>query len=128
MRRRLSALKHAAAKLAGPKHATLPPSSLLLTIERGLSTATSFVEVYWSRCLISSHDFPELLPQPCVRTSTQEPFNFLPWSVNFRSPFARAAFTSGDSGVQVPSSHTMTVPPPYSPSGITPSKLAYSTG
>src|SRR5271169_5125923 len=52
--------------------------SLLLTIERGFSRVTSLVEVYWSRCLMSSHDFPELLPQPCVRTSTHDPFNFLP--------------------------------------------------
>src|SRR5580658_1089979 len=118
----------AAFSTSPPPSRAISARSLLLTMECGFSMATSFVEVYWSRCLISSHDFPELLPQPCVRTNTQEPFNFLPWSANFRSPFVRAALTSGDSGVQVPSSHTMTVPPPYSPSGMTPSKLAYSTG
>src|SRR5438094_31180 len=36
--------------------------------------------------------------------------------------------TSGTSGVHVPRSHTITVPPPYSPSGMTPSKVAYSSG
>src|SRR5277367_1271735 len=118
----------AAFSTSPPPSRAISARSLLLTMERGFSMAISFVEVNGSRCLISSHDFPELLPQPCVRTSTQEPFNFLPWSVNFKSPFVSAAFTSADSGVQVPSSHTMTVPPPYSPSGMTPSKLAYSTG
>ncbi len=48
--------------------------------------------------------------------------------MNFRSPFFKAASTSGDSGVQVPASQIITVPPPYSPSGMIPSNFAYSMG
>src|SRR5437868_2897677 len=46
-----------------------------------------------------------------VRTSTHEPRSFLPCSVNFRSPLASAAVTSGTSGSQVPRSQIMTVTP-----------------
>src|SRR5437879_5410531 len=77
---------------------------------------------------MSNHDFPELRPNPRVRTNTHEPRSFFPRRVNFSSPFFNAAATSSCSGSQVPVSQTITVPPPYSPSGMTPSKLPYSSG
>jgi hypothetical protein len=43
--------------------------------------------------------------------------------VNLSSPLRRAASTSFvPSGIQKPRSHSITVPPPYSPLGIVPSK------
>ena len=53
------------------------------------------------------------------------------WPVRSKcsSPAAMAAAGSSvRAGAQVPRSHTMTSPPPYSPDGITPSKSAYSIG
>jgi hypothetical protein len=66
--------------------------------------------------------------RPRMRTSTHEPWSFLPSSRNLRSPFFNAASTSGDSGVHVPESQIITVPPPYWPSGMIPSNFAYSIG
>src|SRR5450631_127136 len=114
---------------------TSPPPSFAICdrrrleiAERGFSWAISALDAKSSRCLINNQDVFVLLPKPRVRTSAHEPFSFLPCSVNFKSPFSSAAATSGLSADQVPLSQTITVPPPYSPSGITPSKLAYSTG
>src|SRR6266542_2651279 len=39
-----------------------------------------------------------------------------------------SSFVSGDSGVHPPLSQIITVPPPYSPSGMIPSNFAYSSG
>src|SRR6266567_2926476 len=110
---------------------TSPPSSLaisarrrLLTADLGRSAVTSFVEAKRSRCLISSQDLSALPPKPRVRTSTHEPRSFAPLRVNLRSPLFSAPSTSLLSAVQVPLSHTITVPPPYPPSGITPSNAA----
>jgi hypothetical protein len=87
------------------------------TTDFGRATVRSTVaEACASRCLIRSHW------RSRMRTSTHEPFSFRPWSRIFRSPFASARSTSGLSGSHVPRSQIMTVPPPYSPSGITPSK------
>ncbi len=114
---------------------TSPPSSIAIWVrslfertDRERVSATSSSEAKSSRCLMRSHVAFEEPPQPFVRTRTQEPFSFSPWSVNLRSPFFRAASTSGLSGVQVPRSQTMTVPPPYSPAGMIPSNAAYSSG
>src|SRR5664279_317926 len=114
---------------------TSPPSSIAISVssrfdttERGRVSAMSSPEAKSSRCLIRSHAGRFGEPQPFVRTRTHEPFSFSPSRVNVRSPFSRAAPTSGDSGAHVPRSHTMTVPPPYSPAGMIPSNAAYSSG
>src|SRR5262245_34530218 len=86
------------------------------TTESGRFRVTSSVETKRSRCLMRSHW------RLRVRTSTHEPRSLLPWSANLRSPLARAAVTSATSGIQTPRSQIITVPPPYSPSGMTPSK------
>ena len=60
-----------------------------------------------------------------MRTSTKLPCSFSPASVNFSSPLRRAASTSSvPSGIQKPRSHSITVPPPYSPLGIVPFEVA----
>src|SRR5450830_790840 len=112
-----------------------PPSSIAISVssrfdttERGRVSAMSSSETKSSRCLMRSHAGRFGEPQPFVRTRTHEPFSFSPSSVNLRAPFSRAASTSGDSGAHVPRSHTMTVPPPYSPAGMIPSNAAYSSG
>ena len=114
---------------------TSPPSSIAISVssrfettDRGRVSAMSSSEAKSSRCLMRSHVGLEALPQPFVRTSTHEPPNFVPERVNFSSPFFKAASTSGVSGDHVPLSQIMTVPPPYSPAGMIPSKLAYSIG
>ena len=45
-----------------------------------------------------------------------------------RRPWHRPLRGSGSSGFQLPRSHISTVPPPYSPSGMTPSNPPYSSG
>ena len=114
-----------------------PPSSRAIsarrrfeTAERGLAKVMSSLEAKASRCLMRSQaGFPEVCENaPRARTRAQEPFSFVPRSVNFRSPFLRLASTSESSGTHVPLSQIMTVPAPYSPSGTIPSKLAYSIG
>src|SRR5260370_36774530 len=80
-----------------------------------------------SRCLIRS----QLVLFPPVRllrmrTSTQLPCSLSPCSVNSRSPFLYPAFGSSDS--QYPRSHSCTVPPPYCPFAMLPSKPPESCG
>jgi hypothetical protein len=62
--------------------------------------------------LINNQLRPDVSRGPRVFTSTHDPFNFTPSSVNFKSPFLSAASTSSLSGVQVPRSHNMTMPAP----------------
>ena len=57
-------------------------------------------------------DSPRVPPYPRARTSTHDPLSLNPSSVNLRSPFASDRSTSSDSGVQVPRSHSMTIPAP----------------
>src|SRR5690606_3325983 len=61
------------------------------------------------------------------RTSTQPPLSFSPHRRNLKSPFLNPSSTS-PIGAQSPVSHTIIGPPPYSPSGMTPSKSMYSIG
>ena len=61
------------------------------------------------------------------RTSIHPPWSFSPASRNFSSPAASPSSASSI-GAQVPASQTIIGPPPYSPSGITPSKSMYSSG
>src|ERR1700691_6667918 len=89
--------------------------------DRALPLVTSCKDAYLSLCLIRSHADRVDLLKPLVRTSTQEPFNFEPCNVNLSSPFLRHSSTSGFSDCHVPRSHTITVPPPYCPSGMMPS-------
>ena len=65
----------AAFSTSPPPSRAISARSLLLTIERGFSIVTSFVDVYWSRCLMSSHDFPEASPPQPVRAN-QDPRSF----------------------------------------------------
>ena len=77
-----------------------------------------------SRCLISSQ-FVRLPPmRSCfMRTSTQLPLSFDPASTNLSSPLRSAsAGEPPSSGSQKPRSQSITVPPPYSPLGMAPSK------
>ena len=62
-----------------------------------------------------------------MRTSIQPPRSFVPSRRNFRCPSRYAAPGSSllsRSGYQRPMSHTITVPPPYSPFGMMPSNSA----
>ena len=59
---------------------------------------------------------------PFVRTSTQSPSSFSPCSRNLKSPFANPS-TGSAIGSHVPRSHSITVPPPYSPFGMVPSNV-----
>jgi hypothetical protein len=81
-----------------------------------------------SRCLMSSQ-FSRLLDPPLanlsllIRTSTQPPFIRSPAKTSLISPFFRPFSRSKPgSGAHQPRSHSITVPPPYWPSGIVPSK------
>ena len=77
-----------------------------------------------SRCLISSQ-FVRLPPNlSCfMRTSTKLPLRRSPASTNFSSPsFKDCSGGLSCSGAQKPRSNSCTVPPPYWPLGIVPSK------
>ena len=65
--------------------------------------------------------------RPFSRASIQPPFSFSPASRNLNAPLARL-FSTSSIGAQVPVSQTIIGPPPYSPSGMTPSKSIYSSG
>src|SRR5581483_3642247 len=109
---------------------TSPPSSramsarsLFVRTERGALSVMSAVLAYSSLRFMSSH-----FRSP-VRTSVQPPFSFVPERTKRISPESIALAGSTSSiGAHTPSSQIMTVPPPYSPTGMTPSKLAYSSG
>src|SRR5680860_461545 len=106
-----------------------------------------------SRCLMSSQF---LSPRPFICTRVQLPVSLCPCRMNLSSPVARSraasvsaapaarswavsdasrgapvgppSFVRGRSGSHHPKSQRTTVPPPYSPSGMVPSKLPYSSG
>ncbi len=80
-----------------------------------------------SRSLISSHWFSSSSAEPRVWTRTQPPTRRSPASRNLSSPFSRPARAS-PTGSQLPVSQSITVPPPYSPLGMVPSKSPYSMG
>ena len=78
-----------------------------------------------SRCLISIQLFLALpILSFLSRTRTQDPCIRSPSMTNLSSPLARAELMASNpfSGAQYPRSHSMTVPPPYCPFGIVPSK------
>src|SRR5207249_2715119 len=80
-----------------PAARAMPTMERRETTDFGFSSVRSSVaEACWSRCLISSHW------RSRIRTSTHEPFIFLPCRRILMSPLARALFTSalpGGSGV-----------------------------
>ena len=88
----------------------------------GLSATMSSVSLAASSRLLNSSQLSPR-PSPLVRTRCHLPVSFSPSSMKVSRPFASAARGS-PSGCQVPRSHTTTVPPPYSPFGMTPSKEA----
>src|SRR5271154_1374340 len=113
----------AARSTSPPASRAMSASLRLLIAERGCFAVMSAVVAYSSLCLMRSQEgLLGFLPKPRVRTKTHEPWSFLPWSVNLSSPFFSAASTSATSGVHPPVSQIITVPPPYSPPGIIPSK------
>ena len=61
------------------------------------------------------------------RTSIQRPRSFSPSRRNLRRPL-RYASRASPSGIQVPRSHSSTVPAPYCFGRMTPSKPPYSIG
>ena len=73
-----------------------------------------------SRSLIRSHC--GCLAGFFVRTRTQRPLRRSPSMLNLSSPLLSALAGSPLAGLQRPRSQTMTLPPPYSPSGMLPSK------
>ncbi len=77
------------------------------------------------RSRMSSHSLP-VSPFRSF-TSVQTPRSLCPRSSNRSLPLSSPSAGSS-SGTQRPWSHTITSPAPYSPSGITPSKSAYSSG
>src|SRR6266850_116078 len=84
-----------------------------------------------SRCLMSSHRFPwlETAERFPVWTSVKPPRRFLPWSTTMILPRASCSSRgTPSSGSYRPLSQIITVPAPYWPSGITPSKSADSSG
>src|SRR5262249_43735765 len=83
-----------------------------------------------ARVLVKSQLLRLLPLRLFMRTNTQPPLSLSPARVNFSSPLRSAALTSAVSlsGNQKPRSHSITVPPPYSPSGMVPSKSPYSSG
>src|SRR6059058_4708968 len=102
-----------------PSSRAIPASSRRVSTDRGFAVAMSTAVALRSRRFIRSH-----LRSP-VRTRVHEPLSFFPLSVKTMRPVRRASSKlSSPSNRYVPMSHTMTVPPPYSPSGITPSKRA----
>ena len=81
----------------------------------------------WS-CSLKSSQFVFFSPgRPFSRASIQPPFSFSPARRNLNAPVLRL-FSTSSIGAQMPVSQTIIGPPPYSPSGITPSKSMYSSG
>src|SRR5919106_493141 len=113
---------------AGVSSARMSSKSPSLLTLFGANSVISRSPAQSSRCLISSQLRAPSEPvggrapgyRPPVRTRTHEPLSLYPFSVNFKSPFLRAASTSATAGVHVPTSQSRTIPAPY-PSGITPS-------
>src|SRR5438552_9738233 len=106
-----------------PSSRAIPASSRRVSTERGFAVAMSTAAALRSLRFIRSH-----LRSP-VRTSVHDPLSFFPLSVKTMRPLRNASSKlSSPSNRYVPMSQTMTVPPPYSPSGITPSKRAYPRG
>src|SRR5271155_3550497 len=113
-------------------HWAEPASPAISAIERLLRTELSYLSMsypfsaYSSCFLISSHSVP-LLPgrRPLIWINAKSPLSFCPCSRILRSPFCNIAAASasvpatyfpftgcGESGSQVPTSQTMTVPAP----------------
>jgi hypothetical protein len=116
---------------------TRPGSAAISSSVRPVSTLSgrSFVASYSdagransSRSLKRSQLLSESRgSRPFVLTSIQAPWSFSPYRRNFRRPFAYAWWGSSI-GSQRPRSQSTTVPPPYSPAGMMPSKSPYSSG
>src|SRR5262245_20513982 len=77
--------------------------------------------------LIRSHGSFFSPALPCMRTRCQRPCSFLPSRLKSRWPFLYPAYGS-PSGYQRPRSQIITVPAPYSLSGMVPSNALYSIG
>ena len=78
--------------------------------------------------LMRSQVFSESLgSRPLIFTRAKPPVSFSPFSRNFRLPLRNPAWGSS-MGSHVPRSQSRTVPPPYWPLGMIPSKPPYSTG
>src|SRR5437868_8644253 len=88
------------------------------------SASPSSGSAYSSFTFLSIHGSPFSPGRGFRRNSTHSPFIRSPSSVKWRWPSSIVLLGSlRGSGIQRPLSHSMTVPPPYSPLGIVPSKL-----
>ena len=94
-----------------------------LALSGSSSTTLNSVDgrVYSSLSLISSHGSC-FSPRPFMRISAHLPLSLWPLSSNFKWPAFSDACAS-PIGCHVPSSQTMTLPGPYCPAGMVPSKL-----
>ena len=100
--------------------ATDSGSSSRISLPRGPRAASSLL-------LISSQLSRRSFGRARSRTRCQRPCNFSPSRSKVRCPLA-SPLCGSPSGVQWPRSQIITVPPPYSPCGMVPSKVLYSTG
>jgi hypothetical protein len=92
------------------------------TLVRQCSTSASPSSAYWSSSLRSSQ-FSRFSPGLLFRRiSSHSPFIRSPSTVKWRWPLSMSFHDLPGTGAQVPRSHSITVPPPYSPLGIVPSK------
>ena len=129
MRRRSAGGSPSAARfMSPPSSRAISTSNRFDFTERGSASATSVDVAHSSRCLMSSHATRFCPARARRRTRTHEPCSFWPNSVSFNCPAWKAPSTSELSGFQVPRSQIITVPPPYSPAGMTPSNRLYSSG
>ena len=92
-----------------------------LTLSGRVARISVLVSTPLSFSLMNSQLFLPSPGLPFIRTSTQPPLSFSPHSRNLKSPVFSPA-SGSPIGAQVPVSHTIIGPPPYSPAGITPSK------
>ncbi len=79
----------------------------------------------YSSCSFLSSQFSRFSPGlPLRRISSHSPFIRSPSSVKCRCPLSMSFQLLPGTGAQVPRSHSIPVPPPYSPAGMIPSKSA----
>jgi hypothetical protein len=98
------------------------------TLVSASSTNVSVPPACASSILRSSQFSRFSLPRGFRRISSHSPFIRSPSRTKWRWPLSMSLADLPATGAQVPRSHSITVPPPYSPSGIVPSNVAYDKG
>ncbi len=115
---RMGAASGAGSVRPSSRSSIVRPVVMLVVNRRARSTpgsATSSVFLRRNQVSSSLPSFPDF-------TSRHSPLQRSPWSSNAILPLRRPSDGS-PIGSQVPWSHTMTWPPPYSPFGIVPSNV-----